>query len=73
MAELTAKLIRLSDTNRNVFETIIRTTIPEDTKYIMFTENGYYLLLDEDVPPAALGLSIPHFAFFSYYEANLDT
>lgn len=73
MTTVNAKAFRVTDTSREILQNFIVETIPEDTKFILASSEGY-LFFNEEISITAEDGSfrIPRLAILSYYEIQYE-
>lgn len=76
MATVNAKAFRVTETSREILQSFIVEQIPEDTKYVLASSEGY-LFFNED--PGFLSAKsyadfrLPRMAMLSYYEIQYES
>ena len=74
MATINDKAFRVTDTTREFLQNFIVEPIPEDTKYVLASSEGY-MFFDEDPGLSAEEghLRIPRMIVLSYYDIEYET
>lgn len=73
MATVNAKAFRMTDQSREILQCFIQEQIPEDTKYVLASPEGY-LFFNEDIPIIAEGgIRIPQMTVLSYYDIEYES
>lgn len=73
MATVNAKAFRVTETSRPILQNFIVEEIPEDTKFILASSEGY-LFFNEEIPivKEGGGFRLPRMAILSYYELEYE-
>lgn len=73
MATITAKAFRMNDANREFMQNFIVEQIPEDTKFLLASSEGY-LFFNEEPPLFVDGhLRMPRMMILSYYDIEYES
>jgi len=74
MATIKAKAIRVTDTSREFLQNFIVEQIPEDTKYLLASSEGYLFFNEEPGHLTDDGhIRIPKFLMLSYYDIEYES
>ena len=73
MSVVHAKAFRVTENSREILQCFIVEQIPEDTKYVLASSEGY-LFFNEEVPMinADGGFRFPKLTMLSYYEIEYE-
>ncbi len=73
MATVQAKAFRVTDASREILQNFIVEQIPEDTKFVLASSEGY-LFFKEDMPIMTdNGIRFPKLAMLSYYDIEYES
>lgn len=74
MTTVHAKAFRITEHSREIVQCFIPEPIPEDTKFILTSSEGY-VFFDEELPvrPEPGVIRIPHMTMLSYYDIDYES
>lgn len=73
MTTVNAKAFRVTDTSREILQNFIVEQIPEDTKFVLASSEGY-LFFEEEIPIVTdTGFRMPKMTILSYYDIEYES
>lgn len=73
MATITAKAFRMNGTNREFIQSFIVEQIPEDTKFVLASSEGYLFFNEEPSLSVDGQLRMPRMMIVSYYDIEYES
>ena len=68
-----AKAFRVTDASREILQNFIVEPIPEGTKYVLASSEGYLFFDEEPAPHNAGVIRMPKFAMLSSYDIEYES